>query len=311
MYRGNYPDSQSPGPGDRSNIIAPIVFLSVISIILAVAVGVILRQLVQYRSLAEEAVVEKNEVIVEKDDLLRQLDELQVAYDQLSQEHSALEREFSTQQHEINRLRAQIRGGTPDEVEKYKARIRELEKQLEEYKAQLDVLIAENLELSGENLQMRTSLEEASVRKTLLEEEKEKLEAQVQKASFLNVSNIRIIPINERRRGDRETDRARRVDRIDICFTIRKNPLIEPGEETFHVRIIDPDNRVLTHDVENFFYHQDQELQYSLKKEFDYPGTDKDVCVTWDQEESFPDGLYNVVIFHRGQDSGGNSIRLN
>ena len=41
------------------------------------------------------------------------------------------------------------------------------------------------------------------------------------------------------------TERARRSDKIKVCFTVAKNKLTEAGDKELYVQVIDPKNNVL------------------------------------------------------------------
>jgi regulator of replication initiation timing len=289
----------------RASGIAPFVFLTVIAVVLAVAVAVLLQQLFQYRSMYEAAAVEKTVVTDERDDLIEQLNELDAAYQALMVEHTDLSGQLERERAEIARLRRQISSGvTVTQVAEYRARIQELETQLNDYREQVEMLLAENQALSGENLQIRSTLQQTAAQKQALERQKDELAAQVKKASVLRISNLEATPLRERRRGDRETSRARRADKLQFCFTINENPVATAGSKDFFFRLTGPDNQVKGITPEKVFDYQGEAIHYSFKETIQFQNVEKNTCAQWVQEVPFESGTYHVTIFSEGEEVG-------
>ena len=289
----------------RASSIAPFVFLTVIAVVLAVAVAVLLQQLFQYRNMYETATVEKSIIVHERDDLIEQLNELDAAYQALLVENTELSAALERERAEIARLRRQISSGvTVAQVAEYRARIQELETQLSGYREQVEMLLAENQALSGENAQIRSALQQTAAQKQVLENQKEELEMQVKKASVLRISNLEAIPLRERRRGDRETTRARRVDKLQFCFTINENPVAAAGNKELFFRLTGPDNQVQGVTAENIFDFQGEAIHYSFRETINFQNEEKHTCTQWVQDAPFESGIYHVAVFSEGEEVG-------
>lgn len=277
--------------------VIPLVFLGALCIILAVAAGLILRNALSESRLAEIAVAERDWLARERDQLLVQLSDLEEAYHRLGSEHELLQQEFEQEQNEIKRLRAELaRGITARDKARYQSRIREMEELLEQYRAEMDVLVDDNQLLMMEAKQMATTLNQISQQYQALEEEKKALEEQVDLARQLDISNARVTTYRHGRRLQ-ESDRARRVDVIEVCFEVRKNPVAEAGEHTVYFQVTGSDGKIILDDASGWFSFQQDQQPYTFKDRFEYQNLDKSVCTRWDGAHGFLPGTHQVSIF--------------
>ena len=291
----------------RNNGTGIIIFLSVLALLLAIAGALLLRQTLKARFEAQNATLYAQEVIGERDLMKQQLDDLDARYAQLSLEHQELQRLFREERRRVNQLRLQLQGvgpmGEPDGVP-LRQRIEDLEEKLSEYEHQIAMMQEEQETLSIENAQIRSNLAQTNIRNQELEIENEQLQEKVDLASQLAISNVEALPLRERRRADEVTNRARRTDKISICFNVNRNLVAPAGEYDFYIRIIDPLNNVLITSQENTMTFEGETIQYSLKRTVNFQNISKDVCVVWDQEEDFERGYYSVIIFCQGNEVG-------
>ena len=91
-------------------------------------------------------------------------------------------------------------------------------------------------------------------------------------------------------------------------MSIAKNITTETGEKAIYVRILKPDEEVLSKSNGDTFAYENQELQYSIKKYIEYTGEEQSVKVYWDVEEFLQAGTYKVFIFADGNMIGSNSF---
>lgn len=290
-----------------------VIFLSVLAVLMAVGGAFLLREYLNTRYEAQLTSLAIQEVSQERDLLLQQLKELDEKYAHLTQEHSELEALFAQERRRVNRLSAQLSGGPGEDaagLSQYRERVQELESQLQSYQQQLEAMKSENQALAGENAQMRSTLSQTTSRNQELESRNKKLEDQMEKASYLTVSGLEATALRERRRGDEPTDRARRTDKLRICFTVNENLVAEPGNRDFFVRLINPSNQVMTISPDNTLVFEGETIQYSLKRTVNYQRSSQNVCVMWDQDERFEKGYYNVVVFHDGREVGYKLFQL-
>ncbi|MFW5687503.1 MAG: hypothetical protein ACOCXV_01115 [Bacteroidota bacterium] len=292
-----------------------VIFLAVLAVLLALGGALILRQLLSARYEAQLTTIEIKTISEERELLLVQLDELDARYTELSEQYNELQAQFEAERRKVSQLRAQLRGdasasGEFPNIAEYRQRIEELEQQLEIYTSQIEEMQAENQVLSSENAQIRASLAQTTARNQQLESQTQELEEKVEKASLLTISDLQTTALREKRRGDEPTEKARKADKLRICFTINENPVAEPGNKDFFIRLINPLNQVLTTSPDNTLVFEGESIQYSLKRSANYQNSSQEVCAIWDQDERFSKGYYNAVVFHEGREVGYKLFQL-
>ena len=301
-------------PKQKTKGIGVIIFLLILVLILAGGGGFLFKEYLDNQHEAEQRQKELAQIAAQRDEFLSQLDDLEEAYQKLSLEYSQLESSANAQRATIRRLRAEVAGTAPSadglSAKQLQERIEELEELLEEYRRRAEMLQSENQTLTTEKNQVQGSLNQANAYASQLEREKREMEEQLEKASILSISNIDANGVRSRRRGDEPTDRARRTDKIQVCFTINQNLVATPGNREFYVRIIDPDNRVLTHLPDDTFNYQGDELSYSANRTINFQNNSQDACLIYDQDDRFSKGYYNIVVFAEGYELGYKLMEL-
>ncbi len=295
---------------DRVSSIAPFLFLALLSLILAVAVALVLRQMVDYRNLYEQTLTQKTMVADERDALLYQLNQLDEAFNELIQKNEGMMALLEQDRQEIARLRRLIsREMSSGMIAHYKEKIRELEEQLNDYQQELQVLRTENQALQGENAQIRTALSQTAAEKQRLEELQEDLEEKVDQARVIRISNLEVTPLRSRRRGDRSTARASKVDKLQLCFVVNENRVAQPGQKEFYFRITGSGDQLINGHEYDVLEYQGQPLQYSFEHAIDFQNEEMKTCAQW-QHTGFEPGQYQVTIFNQGEQIGMGRFEL-
>src|SRR5690606_23669499 len=133
------------------------------------------------------------------------------------------------------------------EVAKLKGDVSNLRLALHELKVRNEILQKENQTLT----QQVTSTDRKA---TALAKENTVLKDKVNIASAIKVSNIQVNGISVSKRGNIEIEsRARRVDQMQILFSVADNTLTPKGSKEVFVRIIDPSGSLFG-DAGNIFY---------------------------------------------------------
>jgi len=94
------------------------------------------------------------------------------------------------------------------------------------------------------------------------------------------------------------TERARRADKLKICFTVTRNSLVPSGDNEFYIQVLDPKNNVLGLNTQVNF--EEKVLNYSLISKFNYESKNLDICEFIDPrgDESFNKGRYIINVFN-------------
>ncbi|WP_439153317.1 chromosome partitioning protein ParA [Winogradskyella sp.] len=171
---------------------------------------------------------------------------------------------------------------------------------------EMDVLMEENDRLKVENEYLATSLDSTQVQlaerttftDSLLVQNTE-LASVVKDAAALQTVGLKGLGVIERSSGKQiPTERARRSDKIKVCFTVAKNTLADSGDKELYVQVIDPKNNVLG---ENGQLQFDEEvLNYSLISRFNYENRNLNICeyISRPDDDKFESGRYRVNVFN-------------
>lgn len=171
---------------------------------------------------------------------------------------------------------------------------------------EMDVLLAQNDSLRVENELLATSLDSTQVQlaeramftDSLLVQNTQ-LATAVEDAAALQTVGLKGFGIIEKNSGRQiPTERAKRSDKIKVCFTVAKNTIAESGDKELYIQVIDPENNVLGSNDQIQF--EDQVLNYSLISRFNYENRNLNVCefVSKSDEEKFVSGRYIVNVFN-------------
>ncbi len=182
---------------------------------------------------------------------------------------------------------------------RYKSKYMSLQKEM-------DVLLAQNDSLRVENSYLATSLDSTRVRleeRTIFTDsllvQNSALAEVVENASALNTVGLKGFGVIERTSGKLiPTERARRVDKIRVCFTVAKNALVSEGDQELYVQVIGPNNNILGLNEQVQF--EEKTLNYSVISKFNYENTSLNVCefVASKGESNFEEGRYVVNVFN-------------
>lgn len=218
----------------------------------------------------------------------------------------------------------------------YKSAMVSLEKQKQQFlveidqlKQQVGILTEKNTQLSTENQTLSTSLTETKSKldeestakaaliseKTQLETERTVLAKKVDVGSAVKTKNIVIKSIDVRKNGkEKSKSKAKNVDKLNICFTTEVNEVVEAGEETFYIRIIDPTGAPLAIESLGSGVAKDKksesEFRYTTSATCNYTNGETNVCGAWQPGQNFVKGKYNVEIYNKGYLVGTSSFNL-
>jgi len=135
-------------------------------------------------------------------------------------------------------------------------------------------------------------------------------ESQIANASFVAVSNISLLPQNQKRRNKVETtSKASRIDFYKFCFKTAVNPLINKGRQTFYLRLLTEGGEPVQIGSEETKANG-QPVRYAKSITVDYDGTSKDHCLDWKPDEKLRSGKYTIDVFNNNKLVGQSSLIL-
>jgi len=259
------------------------------------------------------AVVQRDSVSMSRDVLQDEYDAAIARLDDLVSRNTNLTSQITDQNGEIAKLKQQInnilknKNATDQQLSEARSLIARLNTSVRSYEDQIASLKTENKTLVTRNEQLAQERDSVSTERETLR----KL------GSVLHASNIRMIPIDLRRNGnkEKETSKAKRVDLMRIYFDIDENRIAESGEKQIFLRITGPDGLLLS----NAAYgsgitttEQGEKIGYTLAKSvyIEKDKTQQDVTVDWKQDSHFAKGTYLIELYNEGFRIGSGSVNL-
>lgn len=250
-----------------------------------------------------------NQVSSEKDVLQKEFDASLVRLDNLTGKNMELKKALESDNSEISQAKDRIQSilnkSSATEVELKEARglIRSLNGRIESYEKQITGLKNKNASLTSERDSVVT--------------DNSKLKEKINLGKILHASNIKMTPIDLRRKGkkEKETTKARRVDLLRVSFDIDENRLAESGEKDFKISIQNPSGDLLSNAAlgsGSMLKHDGSTLYYSLNKSIELVANSpvQDIKVDWKQSSDYEKGIYTVEIFYEGYLIGSGKVSL-
>ena len=182
---------------------------------------------------------------------------------------------------------------------KLKTEVYILRSEISKLKAKNQALISENAKLKEENQQLGTDLAGANENNVKLEGINTDLKGKVALGKRLQTFEKIAEGVKVRRNGEeKSTNRARRADKIRVAFTIGKNEIADAGNLELYLRVLDPNDRIISENGEEFNY-KSEKIVYTSKESINYKNSSTDVIIYAEKSggKSFEEGLYKVQVY--------------
>lgn len=242
----------------------------------------------------------------EKDSLANELRLMVHGYDTLKTDNDTLMANLQRERERIVQLLS-INASNVQLLKKYRAEIGTMREIMKGYIVQIDSLNTLNQQLMAENIGFKQQITEVQNTNVELTKAKEELTSKVTVASVIQAKDINAVTLNKKRK---ETTRIANIDKLRICFTLRKNPLATAGEKEVFMRIIRPDSLVITTSPDNLFDFNGDKLVYSASRLIDYMNQDIEMCIFLDNTGDFIEGTYSVELYLENNIIGRTSFAM-
>lgn len=283
--------------------------LLIVIILLLVAMGIagyyIFSQKTQISELQEESSLNKQQLEDEYENLTMQYEGFK-----LNIKNDSLLQKLTNEQAKVQRLLEELKTVKADnkaEISRLNNELASLRKILKSYIVQIDSLNQANERLRKEKSEITNKYQEATRTLNEVSQQKQNLTEKVTLAAKLDATGISIQATNSKGKVQKKINK---VEQLIINFTVTKNITAEPGERTIYLRIMKPDNDVLTKSRTNVFPYENRDINYSIKKIIEYGGEEVGVTMYWNVEEYLMPGTYRVDIFADGSRIGMKSFTL-
>lgn len=176
----------------------------------------------------------------------------------------------------------------------------QIKKERDLLQARVSNLLTENSNLTRVNDSTLQVLNAEMIKSTDQEEQIKTLNESMNRAAALVPVNFVTTPLIIRSSGKQiENDRASRVDALNVCFSLPKNPVADSGVNSYYLQIINPLNNVIG--AREKVQLDNQELTYSKIVQFKYEGKELKVCELVDlKKEERESGVYRINLYKEG-----------
>lgn len=287
-------------PVERRNNILVIL----LSLLLAGLLVVYFLQRNDYRKIVGEITAEKDSIQVE-------LSQIIFSYDSLKTENDTINEQLYIAQTKVKDLLLEVEQTKKLSIERitqYQREVTTLREIMRNYIVQIDSLNRRNQILMAENLEVKEQVRQVESQNIQLSQEKQRLEQNLQRAAQLEATDLIAEGVNNR---NRETRAANRTTMIRVSLTLPRNITAKRGAKNIYVRIMRPDQLLLSKSPNDLFQFENLRIQYSAVREVNYEGNELPVALFWDNEgQPFMPGVYTVDVFADGNNIGTTTVEL-
>jgi len=211
----------------------------------------------------------------EKKQIMMELKTLKDSYDEIIIEKKIMSLDLIQERDKVVKLMSDLtefKGGQ-EELVKYRGKVTSLHDKLKMIAVENQELKKENVSITKENVLIKEQRDNAEIG---LKESQKKSEAlqqdlvnTVEKSSKLAISETTVIAYKLKPSGEIViTEKANKVEGINISFVIAKNEIAKPIEKVYYIQVINSENTVLG--TQNEGVHQYKSLTYSLAANVSY-----------------------------------------
>jgi hypothetical protein len=220
---------------------------------------------------------------------IKELDSLKTSFNQ----------QLNNKNYEIEKLKKQLQQKIHDLEIKTKLYTAEIN----DWKTKYDIVVEEKGELEEEIVGKEKKIDE--------------LKKVIDKGHILAAINIDFygsqVKKNEK---EKRNDKAKRVNKLNICFNIAENRLAEPGNKEFIIRIIGPNGNTIADEARGSgtfrLNNSNDNILYTTRLIISYDPAEvsKQYCADWMQDIDYAPGDYFLEIYQNGYLIGSGSMVL-
>ena len=243
--------------------------------------------------------------------LQQELNDATAKIDMLKSTNAKADSLMRTKDKDIEALRAKAqsilsnKNATAAQLAEARGLIAQLKGNINTYTAEIEKLQGEKVQLTEEKRQVTEQRDVVTKNydsaKTVIKQKEDVIDV----GSTLHASNFNIAGIDERRNGkEKETTKAKRVDKLRISFDLDENRITQSGLKDVYVCIIAPDGNPVAVEAlgsGKFVTRDGAEKLFTKKVQVDYKqGQKQTLSVDWSQNSAFQTGDYKIEIYNNG-----------
>ena len=268
-----------------------------------------------YIWLQSQKIQELNECFaLEKEQLEDEYTQLAIQYEgyKLQVNNDSLEQKLEDQRIKMQRLVEELRQTKAQDAKKIASLQKELKTvraALKYYIAQVDSLNRVNEALIAENQQIKTDMAGVQRQNQQVRHENETLTKKVTVAAQLSATNVSVTALDKKDKVEKK-QRVDKLAKFQVNFTIAANVTAATGEKDVYLRILRPNEEVLTNGQSGKFKYENTMVDYSARKTIEYGGEETPVTIYYKRGESLNAGTYTVELYADGSMIGRSAITL-
>lgn len=242
-------------PKDRRNNIIVII----LSVLLLILIFLYFFQRMEHRSMV-------GEITAEKDSIQFELNQMVTSYDSLRTDNDTLNEQLFAAQSKVKDLLLEVeqtKRVSYEKITRYQKEVTTLRGIMRNYIVQIDSLNRRNQQLMAENLEVKEQVKQVESQNVQLSQEKKRLEQNLQRAATLESVGLLAEALNNR---SKETKFANRTEMIRVSFTLSKNVTTKRGAKNIYVRIMRPDQLLLSKSPNDVFPFEDLKIPFSAMR---------------------------------------------
>ena len=278
------------------------------SLIVAVAVLTVY-SFTSYQSIrTHQQFLEQEKKLVESElsQMISRYDDVSISNDLISSQLEDAKRKTIVTLDSLRMLRSDL-----SVISKFKQQLFNLKLKNKALFKTVDSLDKANQDLEQEKLLAYNELRRQKRQNFSLIKEKESLEKSIEKGALLTANSFKAKGYEKFFNAKRSTNKAKRTQSIEVCFTLAENSLTQAGDKELYIQIVNPKNNVVADKgVMNF---GNSSLIYSSKKTVSYTNDVLEICLEIDahaDERPLISGNYYITVFHEDRKLGSTEVYL-
>ncbi len=258
---------------------------------------------------AHQQFLEQEKKLVESElsQMITRYDEVSVSNDLIKSQLEVAKKNTKLALDSLGMLRSDL-----SVISRFKEQLYGLKLQNKNLFSTIDSLDLENQSLKEEkSIAFNELVKQRRVNNNLIKQN-ENLNRSLEKGALLTANSFDAKSFTKILGRKRASNKAKKVDHIEVCFTLAENSLTKQGEKEIYIQIVNPQNNVVADKGAISF--GDTSLIYSLKKIVEYNNEVVDICVDIEadsDERPLTAGTYFINIFNKDRRLGSTEVKLN
>jgi len=263
-----------------------------------------------YQSIsAHQQFLEQEKKLVESElsQMITRYDDISISNDIIASQLEVAKKDTKLALDSLNMLRSDL-----SVISRFKQQLYSLKSKNKSLFSVVDSLDLANQNLKEKQLIATNELVKQRKANSSLLKENENLNKSIEKGALLTANSFNATSYSRILGKKRPSNVAKKVDNIEVCFTLAENSLTEQGEKEIYIQIVNPQNNVVSDKGAITFGNSS--LIYSLKKVVDYNNEVIDLCVDIEaetDEKPLTKGTYFINVFNKERKLGSTQVELN